>query len=284
MRTTQPPLGINHACFGPELPLIEFLDACANASVPFAGLWRDRLDGLSPQRVARELDLRGLKISSYTKAGFTGSRQARTLQEHHDDLKRALDEAVTLGASAISFICGGVGDKDDDIASARAWIASFLERAAEDTAAYGVSIGIEPLHPVFASDRSCVNTIAQAAALCSKLPGQSSIVMDAYHVWWEPDLEMTIASLSVPISVCQISDWAARPTSTFNGRLVPGDGIIDLPAFVSAVLDTGFTGPVEIEIFSEQVWRAQPAHELPIRLQRSYDKLWSSLISRRARP
>ena len=59
--------------------------------------------------------------------------------------------------------------------------------------AAGVPLAIEPLHPFYAADRACFNTLKQSLDLCDRLGSGTGVAIDVYHVWWDPDLPAEIA-------------------------------------------------------------------------------------------
>ena len=94
-------------------------------------------------------------------------------------------------------------------------------------------LAIEPLHPMYAADRACVNTMAHANDLCDELGAGLGIAVDVYHVWWDPNLKREIerAGGATPsrLLAYHICDWLVPTTDLLLDRGMMGDGVIDLP-------------------------------------------------------
>ena len=184
-----------------------------------------------------------------------------------DDNKRAVDEALTLEAPCLVLVVGGL-PKDaggriasKDLPGARAMVRDGIGELLEYARPAGMPLAIEPLHPMYAADRACVNTMAHANDLCDELsPGGNAglgIAVDVYHVWWDPDLKREIeragghAGRLLAFHLC---DWLVPTTDLLLDRGMMGDGVIDLPLIRSWMEGAGYRGPHEVEIFSERNW------------------------------
>jgi sugar phosphate isomerase/epimerase len=126
-----------------------------------------------------------------------------------------------------------------------------------------VQLSIEPLHPMYAADRAVVSTLGQALDLAAPFePDVVGVVVDTFHVWWDPGLAAQIARAGREgrIASYQVCDWvtpiAADPLLS---RGIPGDGHIDFAAVTAMVRDAGYAGDVECEVFRQEVWDADPA-------------------------
>ena len=108
---------------------------------------------------------------------------------------------------------------------------------------------------MYAADRACVNTLSQALDICDSLGDGVGVIVDVYHVWWDPHLETQIKRAgNQRILGFHICDWLVPTTDLLLDRGMMGDGIIDLPAIRSWVENTGFTGHTEVEILSARDW------------------------------
>ena len=129
----------------------------------------------------------------------------------------------------------------------------------------GVPLAIEPLHPMYAADRACVNTLAHANDLCEELGEGMGVAVDVYHVWWDPDLPRQIARAGKRILTFHVCDWLVPTTDLVEDRGMMGDGIIDLRAIRAMVEETGYAGHCDVEIFSARNWwKRDPAEVLRI--------------------
>jgi sugar phosphate isomerase/epimerase len=160
------------------------------------------------------------------------------------------------------MMLGGTSNSQTNLHEARKRASDFLARLVPHGISIGVSIGIEPVHPMRAADLSCINTIRQANDLCDAIGRGFSPVVDVYHVWWDQDLEKEISRAAGRISSFQISDWLANTASVANDRGMMGDGVIDIRSILAMVRAAGFSGPCEVEILSERDWRRRPPEEV----------------------
>jgi sugar phosphate isomerase/epimerase len=125
----------------------------------------------------------------------------------------------------------------------------------------GMPLAIEPLHPMYAADRACVNTLEHALDLCDALDpagtGDIGVAVDVYHVWWDPQLEREIARAgkSQRLLAFHLCDWLVPTTDMFNDRGMMGDGVIDLRRIRGWMEAAGYRGAHEVEIFSERWWK-----------------------------
>ena len=186
-----------------------------------------------------------------------------------DDNRRAVDEAAGIGARCLVLIAGGLPKGSKDLAGAheqvRDGIAALLPYARDA----GVPLAIEPLHPMYAADRACVNTLGHANDLCDELGEGLGIALDVYHVWWDPDLPRQIERAGKRILTYHVCDWLVPTRDLVFDRGMPGDGVIDLRGIRAMVEATGYAGHIDVEIFSAQDWwKREPDEVLRICLER----------------
>ena len=183
-----------------------------------------------------------------------------------DDNRRAIEQAADLGALCLVLVCGPVVDRD--VAGSFGMVRDGIAQLVDEARAAGVRLGIEPLHPMLAADRSVVTTIADAAALAGDLaaPDVVGVVVDAYHVWWDRHLGQDLAAARVDVLGLHVSDWVTPLTGGLaSGRGMMGDGVIDLPGLVSTV---PWDGPVEVEVLSDELWSRPPGEVLDLAVER----------------
>jgi sugar phosphate isomerase/epimerase len=126
----------------------------------------------------------------------------------------------------------------------------------------GVKLGIEPLHPMFAADRSVIVSVGQANAIVDMFKSSNlGTVIDVYHVWWDPVVYLEIARAAGHIFGFHVNDWIVPVPDILNGRGMMGDGVIPIKRLREAVTEAGYSGPIEVEIFNEELWRL-PGSEL----------------------
>ncbi|GCE45524.1 sugar phosphate isomerase/epimerase [Thermosporothrix hazakensis] len=240
--------------------LREAVEGCVRAGIPFIGLWREKVAEQGLQESARIVRDSGLRVSSLCRGGWFAGSSARERQERLDDNRRAIEEAATLGTEVLVLVCGPAAD--GDLVAARAYVEECIEKLIPDAEQHGIRLGIEPLHPMYAGDRSVIVSLQQANQIASRLNHkQVGVVIDAYHIWWEPDIYAQIAAAGERILGFHVCDWLVPTPDMLNGRGMMGDGVIELRRLRTAVEQAGYTGPIEVEIFNQQLW-SMPGDEI----------------------
>lgn len=250
---------------GQDWGLLDILDACAARGIRAVSPWRDQVAAAGLDAVAQRLSSHGLELSGYCRGGLFTYTDAASRQAVRDDNRRALDEACTLGAPCLVLVVGGLPGAlagrpaHKDIASARAQVTEGIAALLDDARSRRMPLAIEPLHPMYAADRACINTLAQALDVCDALDPQRSgalgVAVDAYHVWWDPQLQQQIARAGRErLLAFHVCDWLLPTTDLLEDRGMMGDGIIDLRQMRHWVEDAGFRGYAEVEIFSRANW------------------------------
>lgn len=238
----------------------EAVEGCVRAGIPYIGLWRDKAAATGFQESARIVHDAGLHVSSLCRGGWFSAATPSERQQRLDDNFRAIEEAATLGTKVLVLVCGPAANRD--IAAARGYVAECVARLAPFAAAHGVKLGIEPLHPMYAADRSVVVTLGEANRLVSHFdPDQVGVIVDVYHVWWDADVLEHIRTAAGHILGFHVCDWLMPTLDMLNGRGMMGDGVIELRRLREAVDATGYTGPIEVEIFNNALWEL-PGDEL----------------------
>jgi sugar phosphate isomerase/epimerase len=240
-------------------PLAELVPGCVAAGVPAVGLWREQVAEHGLAAAAKLVREAGLAVSSLCRGGFF---QESTWYEEN---RRAIDEAATLGAPVLVLVSGGLPAGSRDLARARAHVGEAIGRLVPHAQAAGVQLAIEPLHPMYASDRCVVSTLSQALDLAAPYPAEAvGVVIDTYHLWWDDQVWAGIARAGRDerIGCFQVADWVTPlPAGVLLGRGLPGEGCVDMRRFVTAVAAAGYDGPVEVEVFHEQLW-SRPGPEI----------------------
>ena len=233
----------------------EAVEGCARAGIPAIGLWRDNIAATGVVESARLARDAGVRVSSLCRGGYFPAATPAEREARIEDNRRAIDEAAALGTDVLVLVCGPAPDRD--IAAARAMVEEGIARVIPYAAERGVRLGIEPLHPVFAGDRSVITTLGEANALVERLGSpQVGVVIDIYHVWWDPEVHAQIARASGHILGFHINDWLAPPPDVLLGRGMMGDGVIEIRRLRGAVDAAGYDGTIEVEIFNRAIWDA----------------------------
>ncbi|WP_327367500.1 sugar phosphate isomerase/epimerase family protein [Streptomyces sp. NBC_01217] len=238
--------------------LPELAEGCVKAGIDKVGLWRAPVQEYGIERTARLLADSGLSVTSLCRGGFFTAVDPAERARALDDNRAALDEAAALSTDTLVLVSGGLPAGSKDLHGARERIADALGELAPYAAERGVRLAIEPLHPMFASDRCVVSTLSQALDIAERFPAeQVGVVVDTYHIWWDDRAAPQIARAGAGgrIHSFQLADWITPlPAGVLFGRGQLGDGSVDFRAFRSLVEATGFDGPIEVEIFNEDLW------------------------------
>jgi sugar phosphate isomerase/epimerase len=247
-----------------HLDLDEVIEACVEAGIGWLAAWRHKLVPDAGERIAAA----GLRASSLCRGGFFPAPSRVERRERDADNRAAVDEAATLGTDLLVLVCGPA--PDGDLPRARAQVLDGIEALVPYAAEHGVRLGIEPLHPMMIGERSVVVTLAQALDLAERFdPGQVGVVVDAYHVWWDPELERQFERAAGRIVAYHVSDWLVPTLDVLAGRGMMGDGVIDLPRLRELVEAAGYDGPIEVEVINAANAEL-PTAELMARVRRSF--------------
>lgn len=264
--TAHPRLSMNQATIK-HAPLDEALRLTREGGYESIGLWREPVQAVGLDEAARRLADSGLRVSSLCRGGFFTLPEGPERRAAIDDNRRAIDEAAALAAAGapgsapvLVLVAGGIPGGTTDLAASRGRVADALAELAPDAAAAGVTLAIEPLHPMYASDRAVVSTLKQALDLAEPFGAATvGVVVDTFHLWWDPEVfeQIARAGASGRIASYQVCDWATPlPADVLLARHYPGDGVIDFAAFTAAVESAGYTGDIEVELFNEAIWDA----------------------------
>ena len=241
----------------------ETLDACARHGIPTIGLWRHKLDDMGLPETARAVRASGLAVSSLCRGGFFPVASEADRRLRHADNQRAIAEAAELGTSVLVLVCGPAVDRD--LEAARRMVVEGIEALLPDAESAGVVLGVEALHPVYTAERSVIVSLAQANRIAALFPPELvGVIVDAYHVWWDPCLYDEIAVASGRILGFHVSDWLVPSPDPLMSRGMMGDGVIELHKMRLAVESAGYRGPIEVEIFNRAIWEMPLDDVLPL--------------------
>lgn len=263
-------LSLNTATVREQWTLAQCIEGCQRHGIAGIAPWRDKLHEMGVDAAARAIRAAGLQVSGLCRGGwFTaeGSLTAAVL----DDNRRAVDEAAAIGAACLVFVVGGLPAGSRSLPAARAMVEEGLARTLDHARSVGMPLAIEPLHPMYAADRACVNTLRQALDICDRLGPGIGVAADVYHIWWDPEVHAQIARTGRDrLLAFHICDWLVPTRDMLTDRGMMGDGVIDIPALRASVEVQGFAGLNEVEIFSAlNWWRRDPDEVLRIVIERA---------------
>jgi len=278
-------LSINTATVRKQWSLDRIIDECARRNIRAISPWRDQVAAVGLEKIARQLRATGIQLSGYCRGGFFPAIDAAGRQAALVDNRRAIDEAKTLDAPCLVLVVGALpgalGGKAQytDISRARSEVRDGIAATLDYARQVGMPLAIEPLHPMQAAERACVNTLEQALDLCDELdpPDVMSgaaahtcalgVALDVYHVWWDPKLAQQITRAgSDPkmnrLLAYHVCDWLTPTRDLLNDRGMMGDGVIELKKIRHRIEQAGYQGFSEVEIFSELDWWHRPGDEV----------------------
>jgi len=254
---------------GTEIPLNRLIDQCAQHGVRAISPWRDQVAAAGLEKIAAQLRALDIRLSGYCRGGFFPAPDATGLKAALDDNRRAIDEAKTLGAPCLVLVVGALPGAlagtpaYKDMARARNEVRDGIAASLDYAREVNMPLAIEPLHPMQAADRACINTLEHALDLCDALDpdqtGMLGVALDVYHVWWDPKLSAQIARAGkarhTRLLAYHVCDWLTPTRDLLNDRGMMGDGVIELRKIRSWVETAGFAGFSEVEIFSSDWWQ-----------------------------
>jgi sugar phosphate isomerase/epimerase len=242
-------LSLNTATVKRQWNLAQAIEGCARHGIRGISPWRDQVAEMGLKQAARAIKAEGLAVTGLCRGGFF------TSPDFLQDNLRAIEEAQVLGARCLVLVVGGLLPGSRDLILSREKIKEGIAAVLPEARKAGVPLAIEPLHPMQAADRACVNTLEQALDVCDVLGEGIGVAVDVYHVWWDPKLEAQIRRAGKKrILAYHICDWRVPTRDLLNDRAMMGDGVIDLKLIRSWVEAAGYSGFHEVEIFSELDW------------------------------
>lgn len=271
-------LSINTATLRVQWPLDRIIQECARRGITTISPWRDQVNAIGLDNAARCLRDNGVRLSGYCRGGMFPAADGPGRQAAIDDTRRAIDEAKVLDAPCLVLVVGGLPGAlagnalHKDIVRARFEVQEGIHAVLQHARDVNMPLAIEPLHPMYAADRACINTLEQALDVCDALEGpldpsgarcMLGVAVDVYHVWWDPKLEQQIHRAGrgrlLAFHVC---DWLLPTRDLLNDRGMMGDGIIDIPRIRGVMESAGYQGHAEVEIFSSADWWRRPGGDV----------------------
>ena len=250
---------------GQDLPLTDIIEACVSRGINAISPWRDQVAAVGLNTISKLVKTHGLKLSGYCRGGMFPATTAAGIQAADADNRQAVDEACELNAPCLVLVVGGLPGAlagqaaHKNIQQSRDQVFEGIEKLLAYAKSCNIPLAIEPLHPMYAADRACINTLEQALDVCDKLDplqtGALGVAVDVYHVWWDPKLQQQIERAGQKrLLAFHVCDWLTPTRDLLNDRGMMGDGVIDIPKIRGWVEAQGFNGFSEVEIFSTENW------------------------------
>jgi sugar phosphate isomerase/epimerase len=253
--------------------LPEAIQGCVDAGLGAIGIWREQLAEVGLDQACRLVAESGLRVSSLCRGGFfttADTDEAATAEARN---REAMEEAAALNAATLVLVAGGLPPGDKDLDGARDRATRAIERLVPYAHELGVNLGIEPMNPIYAADRGVISTVAQALDIAERFDSADvGVVVDTFHLWWEPGVADQLQRAGQRIVSYQICDWITPlPADTLLARGMMGDGHIDFPTFTRSVARARYRGDVEVEIFNADLWKAPPTWVVDTMIKRYLD-------------
>ena len=242
-------LSLNTATVRKQWNLAQMIDGCARHGIRGIAPWRDQVAALGLSQTVSLVKKHGLTVTGLCRGGFF------TAKDWRDDNRRAIEEAHELGAQCLVLVVGGLPPGSKDLIGARNQVRDGIAAILPEARKAGVPLAIEPLHPMQAAERACINTLEQALNLCDILGEGLGVAVDVYHVWWDPKLQSQVERAGKErLLAYHICDWLSPTRDLVSDRGMMGDGVINLPLIRRWIEKAGYAGFQEVEIFSELDW------------------------------
>ena len=253
----------------------EDLDAYAGAGIDGIGIWEMKLDEASLE----QFHASGLGAASavpvipsvHPLPLLPGPDDPR---ERIDSLLRSLHALAPFEPTAVVCLTGP-GDRETVVAGVR--------EVADEAGRLGLTLALEPFQRAGIESWSIVNTIGDAVELIEEIGSDAvGIQFDTWHLWNTPELFDEIAAHVDRFAGVHVND-VREPTRGWADRVLPGDGVADIPAILGALDRAGWDGYYDLEIFSDNgafgnayegsLWDLQPT-ELAARSRESFIRCW----------
>lgn len=235
--------------------LRECVDAYASAGIGGISVWREVIEPIGVDEAARILRDSGLRIPALVRGGFFVHPETSKRRRAIDTTRRCLEEAATIGAGVLVLVPGA--HPQVDLATGRSHVRDAIETLITEADSHDVRLALEPLHPMYAGSRSCVNTLAQAREMCAAINHERlGVAVDVYHVWWDDALESEIESLGREkrLFAFHVNDWLPETNDLLLDRGLMGEGCIPIRRIRRWMEAAGFDGSIEVEVLSRRWW------------------------------
>jgi sugar phosphate isomerase/epimerase len=256
-------LSINTATVREQWNLRDVVKGLARHNIRGISPWRDKLAEVGAKEAAKLFRDNGLTVTGLCRGGMFPAADRKGRQAAIDDNLRCIDDAAIIEAKCVVLVVGGLPQGSRDLKGAREMVRDGIGEILDHARSVGVPLAIEPLHPMYAADRACVNTLRHALDLCDELDssktGALGVAVDVYHVWWDPELKAQIERAGDKrLLAFHICDWLVPTVDLLLDRGMMGDGVIDIPLIRSWMEEVGYRGMHEVEILSARWWKRDP--------------------------
>ncbi len=226
------------------------LAAYSAAGFDAIGIWEFKLP--NDDSVSDALNKSGLKVANCVPVvpsilpwDLPGMEGPRDPKERIASLCASMSRLAKYNPASVLVITGPIGNFKPD--AAHAIVVDGLQQVTAAACAAGVKLGLEPINPIQHDTVSFVNTVADAMAMLKDADADGlGIMADTYNLWNEKPADL--AAIAKHVTGLHVADmpWEAGRTD----RVLPGEGGINSAALASALINAGWTGMIDVEIFS----------------------------------
>jgi sugar phosphate isomerase/epimerase len=225
------------------------------AGIKAISIWRHLLEGKDLKSIKAMLDAHQMEVVSLVRGGFFPAVDAEQRDLALEDNRLAIDQAAALGAPLVVLVCGADPRQSLEISlqQIQKGITALIPHAQNN----GVKLAIEPLHPMYAGDKSALVSLGQANDMCEAIASPwVGIAIDVYHLWWDNELKNEIirCGKNKNILAFHVCDWRVPTIDFLTDRGLMGEGCIPVRQIRMWVEEAGFDGYNEVEVFSERLW------------------------------
>jgi sugar phosphate isomerase/epimerase len=202
-------------------------------------------------------------------------------QQRVDAICASLHRLAAFGPSGVVCLTGPAADRGPD--EARELVVDALRTISAEAESAGVRVGLEPINRVGGENWTIVSSIPEAVELLEAADRPAlGLQFDTWHLWNTETLLDDIKREARRFVGVHVADWR-DPTRGWADRVLPGDGVADLPAILAALEAAGWDGYYDLEIFSDNgtfgnAWEGSlwdvPAAELAERGRNAFDRVW----------
>ena len=280
----------------PLFAVCEFTTLNASFEADLAAYAAAGADGIAICELKLEADREDEQLAAFRASGLTATSCVPAVpsllplpllpgpdepEERVEAIRAGIRRLAPFEPTALVCLTGPAGELGED--EARRVVIEGLRAVAEEAARHGIPVALEPMSAHFRDDWTLITTLQEAADLADEAGvANIGLVFDTWHLWDTPDLYAELERHSERIACVHVNDWR-EPTRSWCDRVLPGDGVADLPAMLRALHDAGWRGSYDLEVFSDDgafgsayedsLWREDPG-DVARRGREAFRQLW----------
>ena len=240
-----PRLSVNPSSFPPDTAWPTVLETVAGLGVPAIDAPRTRLVAHGWEAGLDLLAASGLAVTTMIHRTLFALDRPETWEASRAEIRETIDAAARFGAPVY-------GTTGPGPAAVRTWEEAadrFCDAVAPCVAharGRGVLLMVETTEPMFA-DYHFLHTLRDTVDLCER--AGLGVCLDVHGTWNERGLRETIERAGPRLGLVQLSDYVPGMRSMDRG--IPGDGVMPLERILGWVLETGYEGRFDLELWGD---------------------------------